>query len=107
LTQEVEALNQQVGELYGQGLYKEAISLAQKVLVILKATKGSKPQDTAGALNNLAVLYQANGDYAEAEPLLNQTLTIWKQEVGLYHQKTLRQPERVNEFGTLAGGIYS
>ena len=42
----------------------------------------------ANGLNILAVLYQAQGRYAEAEPLLKRALAIKEKSLGLEHPHT-------------------
>lgn len=42
------------------------------------------------SLNNLAILYNAQGRYEEAEPLLNRALTIVDQQFGREHLTTLK-----------------
>ncbi len=61
--QEAERLNQQVIQLYQQGNYPEAISLAEKVLAIYEKALGSDHPDVAKSLNNLATLYNLRGNY--------------------------------------------
>ena len=39
----------------------------------------------ATTLNNLAVLYQAQGKYADAEPLYKLALAIWEKALGPEH----------------------
>ena len=39
----------------------------------------------AKSINNPAARYQAQGLYAKAEPLLQQSLAIWKKAFGLEH----------------------
>ncbi len=39
----------------------------------------------AASLNNLAGLYQAQGKYAEAEPLYQRSLAIWEKALGPEH----------------------
>ena len=43
---------------------------------------GERHPDTATSLNNLAVLLQAQGDYAAAKPLHEQALAIRKAVLG-------------------------
>ena len=42
----------------------------------------------ATSLNNLAELYQAQGKYAEAEPLYQRALAICEQQLGASHPTT-------------------
>jgi CHAT domain-containing protein/Flp pilus assembly protein TadD len=85
---EAERLNQQVGELYQQGKYNEAIPLAEKALVIRKKVSGENHLNTAESLNNLAALYYSQGRYAEAEPLYKEALNIKKKQLGDNHSDT-------------------
>jgi len=48
---------------------------------------GPTHPDTATSLNNLAVLYQAQGKYAEAEPLYKRALASCEQ-LGVSHPTT-------------------
>jgi tetratricopeptide (TPR) repeat protein len=48
-------------------------------------------------LNNLASLYQAQGKYAEAEPLLQRALAIREQQLGPDH------PDTATSLNNLAG----
>ncbi len=53
----------------------------------LKEAEGFGPQDPrlATTLNNLAGLYQAQGRYAEAEPLYKRALAIIEKALGPEH----------------------
>ena len=73
---EAERLNQQVIELYKQGKYNEAISLAEKALAIRKQQLGDNHPDTAQSLNNLAALYQSQADIPQAINYLTQGLAV-------------------------------
>jgi tetratricopeptide (TPR) repeat protein len=39
----------------------------------------------ATSLNNLAALYDTQGDYAKAEPLVKRSLAIWEKALGPDH----------------------
>src|SRR6202035_3108035 len=67
---EFNLLNQQVQTLFEQGKYQEAVPLAEKAVEIATRVRGPEDPETATSLNNLAELYQAMGQYAKAEPLL-------------------------------------
>jgi Flp pilus assembly protein TadD len=49
---------------------------------------GPTHPDTATSLNNLALLYDAQGKYAEAEPLLRHALAIYEKQLGFQHPTT-------------------
>ena len=46
---------------------------------------GAEHRDVANSLNNLAELYRAQGNYAQAEPLYQRALTIWEKALGPEH----------------------
>lgn len=94
----VAVLLSNLGGLYLlQGKYDEAEQLLQKSLAIKKQrAEGEHPtpfdailvkMTLAETINNLAELYQAQGKYAEAEPLYQQSLSIWKQSLGKNHSR--------------------
>jgi CHAT domain-containing protein/Flp pilus assembly protein TadD len=82
---EATALNQQVIQLYNQGRYSEAISLAQRTLTIVEKALGPDNPDVATALNNLADLYRAQGRYPDAETLYKRSLAIREKALGPNH----------------------
>ena len=90
-TAEVEtadALSEKVLLLYDRGQYAEAVPLAKKVLTIRETTQGMEHPDVAIALQTLAGIYQAVGDYATAAPLDRRALEILKK-----HEASLPSPE--------------
>lgn len=46
--------------------------------------------DVANSLNNLAVLYESQGRYSEAEPLALRSLQICEQQLGVDHPTTAK-----------------
>jgi CHAT domain-containing protein len=78
-------LNSQVGQLYSQGRYAEAIPLAQEAVRVAEEILGAEHVHTATSLNNLAALYCDQGRYAEAEPLLQRALRIYEKALGPEH----------------------
>ena len=69
---DLESLDQRIVELFEQGKYQEAIPLAEKAVKMARRLRGPEDPDIATSLNNLAVLYQAMGEYAKAEPLFRE-----------------------------------
>jgi tetratricopeptide (TPR) repeat protein len=69
-------LNERVVTLYQQGMYSEAAQVAEEVLKVAENTFGPNHPQVATSLNNLALLYQAQGKYAEAEPLYKRALVM-------------------------------
>src|SRR5262245_45487860 len=69
---DVDTRNRQVEQLYNQGNYAEAFKLAEQTLALAEKALGPEHPDTLLSVNNLAALYQAQGRYSEAEPLLKR-----------------------------------
>ena len=59
-----------------------------RALAIREQQLGPQHPDTASSLNNLAGLYQAQGKYPEAEPLLQRALAIYTRAFGPKHPGT-------------------
>jgi tetratricopeptide (TPR) repeat protein len=76
--------------LYARARYPEAGSLLKQALAIREqqAKSGAVDLDTALLLNSLASLYQAQGWYAEAEPLFRRALSICEKRLGPQHPNT-------------------
>ncbi len=65
--------------------YRTANPLYQQALVIREKALGLEHPSVAASLNNLALLYHAQGKYAEAEPLYKRSLAIWEKALGPEH----------------------
>jgi tetratricopeptide (TPR) repeat protein len=59
-------------------------------LEIWRAVLGEQHPSTAGSLEGLAMMYQAQSKYADAEALYQQALTIYHTVVGEVHPHTAR-----------------
>ena len=70
------ALNEEAVSLYRQGNYSRAIAVAQSALQLAEAELGAEHPHVATNLNNLATLHKAQGQYAQAAPLLLRSLAI-------------------------------
>ena len=92
---ELEALDQQIVELYEQGRYQEAIPLAERRVEILEAQLGPEHPDVASSLNNLAALYDLQGRYEDAEPLYQRVLGISEAQLGPEHPNTVTVRENL------------
>ena len=91
---------------YRQGNYPEA---EKRFVAAVEEAEGFGPQDPrlATSLNDLAVLYEARGRYAEAEPLYKRALAIVEKALGPEHPDVatslenyaalLRKTERTTE----------
>lgn len=74
--EEAKRLEQQVGELFEENKYDEAIKLASRALAIREKLLPPDNPDIAECLNDLGVLYQQKGEFAQALPLLVRGLAI-------------------------------
>ncbi len=66
---------------YQQGNYAEAVKQTKAALSAAEAFGPNDPR-LATTLNNLALLYKAQGNYAEAEPLYQRALRINEKGLG-------------------------
>ncbi len=66
---------------YRQGNYAEAVKQTKAALSAAKAFGPDDPR-LATTLNNLALFYDAQGRYAEAEPLYDRALRIYEKALG-------------------------
>ena len=60
-------LHSRFDTLYQRGRYGEAAKVVEEVLKVAENTFGPDHPNVALSLNNLALVYQAQGRYAEAE----------------------------------------
>jgi CHAT domain-containing protein len=80
--QEAMKLNQEVVRLDNLGKYDLALPLAERAVAIREKVLGAEDPATGNALNNLAGLYKAKGNYAKAEMLYLRALTIREKTSG-------------------------
>ncbi|MCK4403862.1 MAG: tetratricopeptide repeat protein, partial [candidate division Zixibacteria bacterium] len=80
-----ETLMQHAKQLYEKGEYGVATSVAQEALRIAETTLGLADPKTGTSINNLALLYDSQGKYAEAEPLYKRALEIREKVLGSDH----------------------
>jgi len=86
---EAAALFDQAGQyLQDRARYEQAALLLQRALAIREQQVGPHHPHTATSLNNLALLYRAQGKYPEAELLLQRALAIREHELGSDHPDT-------------------
>jgi tetratricopeptide (TPR) repeat protein len=95
---DIAALNRQAVQLYGQGKYKEAATVAEKARALAEQAFGPEHPITLQSVNDLAFLYQAQGRLAEAEPLYKRALEARERVLGKEHPGTLIS---VNNLGFL------
>jgi CHAT domain-containing protein/Flp pilus assembly protein TadD len=87
---EADRLSGQVGALYHDGKYRDAIQSASWIVEKRREILGEKNSDYATSLNDLAMLYGAAGEYAKAEPLFQRALAIRKEVLGEKHPNYAR-----------------
>jgi tetratricopeptide (TPR) repeat protein len=68
---------------------KKALPWCEQCLEVTKKRLGEEHPDVAQSLNNLALLYNSQGRYSQAEPLLIQALYILEQRLGVNHPNTV------------------
>jgi CHAT domain-containing protein/Tfp pilus assembly protein PilF len=83
--EEAKRLFQQVGQLYQQGKYAEAIPLAERIIAIFEKALGTEHPEITTFLNLLAILHQQQSNYAQAEPLYQRSLAISEKALGSQH----------------------
>jgi CHAT domain-containing protein/Tfp pilus assembly protein PilF len=84
-TAELDALGRRAEALRKAGKLTEAIKVAQKRLALARTRFGATHLEMANPMNDLAVLYQATGQYARAEPLFRRSLEISEAKLGKDH----------------------
>jgi hypothetical protein len=67
---EANELNKRIVELYNAGRYSDAIPIAQQVLAIREKAFGRDHPNVAPSLHNLALLYDYQGRYADADSVV-------------------------------------
>ncbi len=84
--QEATVVLQQTGwYLTERARYSEAEPLLEQAYQMSEQQQGAEHLDTASSLDNLALLYQAQGKYEQAEPLNQRALAIYEQQLGPDH----------------------
>jgi len=78
-------LDNEVTQLYRNGEYAEAVGVAEESVHVGEATVGDESPALASSLNLLALLYDKQGRYADAEPLLKRALAINEKALGPDH----------------------
>ncbi len=66
-------------------------------LVMRKRLLGDEDPDVANSLNNLALLYNSQGRYSEAEPLYIEALAIAEKLLGANHPNTINIRENLED----------
>ena len=84
-TESVDTLNSEGIECYDAKEYERAVLIFEQVLLLKKEIYGETHPRVASGLHNLALSYEAQGRYNEAEPLLKQELEIYRNELDEAH----------------------
>src|SRR5271166_6531037 len=79
------SLNKRATELYKEGNFSEGIPLAERYAEAISSRHGTEAPQYGTALNSIALLYRAQGRYAEAEPLFKRSLAIEEKAFGSDH----------------------
>ena len=85
LTREFAELRTQIVSLRKEEKTVEALPLGQRNVAVAEKRYGAGRAATAEALNDLAMLYQIQGHYADAEPLYKRSLAVWEKALGPDH----------------------
>src|SRR5262249_5662884 len=88
-----------------RGAYSEALDLLRDALAIREKTLGPEHPETAGNLNDLAVLRMAQGELAGARLLLNRALAIREKVLGPEHPDTAESLISVAFLGLARGAF--
>ncbi len=86
---DISALDKEVGQLFGQGRYVEALPLAERLLATKQRVLGKDDPASLRSVAKLADLYRTQGRYAEAEALYYRTVVAQEQVLGKEHPDTL------------------
>jgi tetratricopeptide (TPR) repeat protein/CHAT domain-containing protein len=78
-------LTQQIGQLYENGQFVQALDLASQARDLARRVLGDDHPYYAASLNNLGLLYKSVANYAAAEPLLREALAIRREVLGEEH----------------------
>jgi Tetratricopeptide repeat len=94
---DVDALNKRIVELYTAEKYAEAIVLAKQVLEIREKALGPNHPEVALSLAKLADLYIVTGRYADAEPLYQRSLGILQKTYGSHHPSVQQAQQQLDQ----------
>ena len=79
---EWEVLTSKVMRLYSSGDYSQGLEVAKRALQVAQNNAGPDHPNVALSLGNLAGLYEAQMEYAKAEPLYKRSLEILEKAYG-------------------------
>ncbi len=96
--EDIAALNKQVGKLWDERKYQEALPVAERALALAERTLGETHAETITALDNLAPLLRALSRYEEAERYYKRAIAVKEQALGKDDDDTL---DSVHALGVL------
>ena len=76
------AIHKRMVQLHAAGNYAAALVEAQKYEAAVKARVGTSHRAYGGALHNLAIIYHAQGQHAQAEEHYKRARQSWKRQRG-------------------------
>jgi len=82
---DLNAIQKRYNQFYDAGNYAAALGEARKLEAGVKARFGVGHANYGAALNNLALVYDAQGKYADAEELYKRALEIKEKALGSDH----------------------
>lgn len=94
---EADRADRQVTQLYLAGRYREAVLIADRVYGVRERLLGHDHPQTAASLNDLALIYKAQGNHAAAKPFFQRALKIREKALGPDH------PDTATTLSNLAG----
>ena len=87
---EAQRLNEEIQQLFNQGLYARAISVAERILLIYQKTLGDNTLEVATILTRLASLNSRVNNVEKAEAFLKEALKIRESILGADHPAVAR-----------------
>jgi CHAT domain-containing protein/uncharacterized protein HemY len=101
--EEAQKLNQLVSQLYDQGNYQEALSIAKKALGTVEKEQGAEHPDTAAALYQLGRISYTMDNYTDAESFHRRALVIREKALGIQHADTAKSLNSLGSIRYVAG----
>ncbi|MBV6628246.1 MAG: CHAT domain-containing protein [Rivularia sp. (in: Bacteria)] len=102
ILEEINQLNREVVKLAGEGDIKQAISITKKTIKLTREKIGEHPA-LADSLNNLAELYRIQANYADAQPLLIESIEMRKRLLGENHPDVAQSLNNLAAFYVIQG----
>jgi CHAT domain-containing protein/Tfp pilus assembly protein PilF len=82
LLRDAATASHEAGQHFREARYREGVAKAREALVLRERALGPRHPDVAIALNDLATLLVANGEYGAARPLYERAVSIWEEVRG-------------------------